>query len=920
MKKSQKSTNKTNIRMGGGDKLTNPKNKKMLLMGLVSLFVVAIISLGTYAIWNSELLTGDSSITTGQIKMSYTETNEITMDNALPMKDEEGKVLTDYFDFQVLSYVKTKGSDNTKRKIDYNIVLEPISVENALNDNEIKVYLTMIENGVETVVVEPTTIDQISDYILNNHEDIFSNNKSEVVTSYRLRSWIDSKVDTSKFSDKKYSYKFRVNVNSGNSAFSSSSVPLDESGANRPLLTSNMIPVYYDDASKEWKKASTTKGDTSNKWYDYDNKMWANAVTVTEVSYIDDITKDKNVSLTNQSIPAIPYTIFTSGGTGINNAKSYTKITVNTKSDGIFNFKATVSSEASYDKLTVMVSKNNGDAVTVANAISGNGVSKVYSDPASVGDVYVITAQYTKDGSNNASKDNGVLEILSYPVNTTITYIDSAAAGGTSGQDWTASGSADASNGVIYGNGITYNDSINKYILNNIERGTISDSLVGKYVCPTVNDMVCDTPYKVVEVSNMITKVDEYKRKGITRSDLINSEPGTIIPMSRINTMWVWVPRYTYTYFNTNTPQEIRIKFERGTRSTGTIKCVDAINQKDSNGNAISETCTDTTNNGLVAGTSTYTHPAFWWDKNDNNIREAGEELKGIWVGKFEVSSDITCTPYDSVAVGTGCNLQTIRPKVLPNADSWMGAQVGTFFNGIYNMRESGNQYGFSTRDETHMMKNMEWGAVAYLSHSKYGVNQEIKLNNCAHFKTGIGSYTVSDWWSTYPCYDNDNKYNGTYGKYASTTGNVYGVYDMSGGSYEYMMSNMVYSNGQQMSGWETDDNHNSAFTGILSDGTTFTGTYAFPSKRYYDKYSYGTSSTEYTRGKLGDATKEMALSKTTHSWYSDYDYFASSSAPWFYRGGYASSGVYAGAFGFDDGYGTAAEEYSSRAVISNLK
>ena len=193
-------------------KKTN-SSKKILLIGFVLLVLIAVISIGTYAIWNSELLTGNSSISTGQIKMSYTETNEITMDNALPMKDEEGKVLTDYFDFQVLSYIKTKDSDSTKRKINYNIILEPITVENALNDNEIKVYLTMVENGIETVVVEPTTIDQISDYILNNHEDMFSNNKGEVVTSYRLRSWIDESVDTSKFNDKKYSYKFRVNIN-----------------------------------------------------------------------------------------------------------------------------------------------------------------------------------------------------------------------------------------------------------------------------------------------------------------------------------------------------------------------------------------------------------------------------------------------------------------------------------------------------------------------------------------------------------------------------------------------------------------------------------------------------------------------------------------------------------------------------------
>ena len=661
-------------------------NKKKVLLVIVSVFLIGLVSIGTYAIFNTDILTGDNTIKTGQIKMSYTETNEITMENALPIKDEEGKVLTNYFDFQVLSYIKTKDSDSTKRKINYNIVLEPITVENPLNDNEIKVYLTKIENGVETVVVEPTTIDQISNYILNNHEDIFSNNKAEVVTSYRLRAWIDSKVDTNKLSEKKYSYKFRVNVNSGN--ITSEIKALDESGANAPELTSNMIPVYYDDASNEWKKADEKNKKSNYKWYDYDNKMWANAVTVTETN----------------------------------------------------------------------------------------------------------------------------------------------------------------------------------------------------------------------------------------RQTYLKADAGTTIPMSDINTMWVWIPRYTYTYLNTNTPQEINIKFESGTNSSGTIKCQDAINQTDSDGKNISETCTDTTNGGLVAGTSTYTHPAFWWDKNDNNIREENEELTGIWVGKFEVSSDTTCTPSNNSVMDSGCNLQTIRPRILPNVTSWRGAQVGTFFNGIYNMRENKNQYGFSTTDETHMMKNMEWGAVAYLSHSKYGINKEITINNCSNFITGIGADEVTASESSTTCTTDKNKYNGTSGVNASTTGNVYGIYDMSGGAIEYTMGNMVWSNGEQTSGYGTSDNYNSAFTGILYDGgTSFTGTYAFPNKRYYDKYSYGTGDMEYTRGKLGDATKEMAPTGRSGNWYSNYAYIVNRVNSWSSRGGNYDSNLNAGLFYFNNLKGNTRYIDSTRAVISNL-
>ncbi len=52
-------------------------------------------------------------------------------------------------------------------------------------------------------------------------------------------------------------------------------------------------------------------------------------------------------------------------------------------------------------------------------------------------------------------------------------------------------------------------------------------------------------------------------------------------------------------------------------------KCVDAINQTDSEGNLISEICTDSTNGSIINGTSTYTHPAFTF---------GDEELTGFWV------------------------------------------------------------------------------------------------------------------------------------------------------------------------------------------------------------------------------------------------------------------------------------------------
>ena len=190
----------------------NDKKKKLTMIGL-SIFALAIVTLGTYALWSQISTTRENTISTGQVKMSYTEVNELTLNNALPMKDEDGKKQTNYFDFKVLSYIKTNANDNTEQKLNYNVILEPLTVTNALSNNEVKVYLTKIENGVETEVIQPTTIDKLNNYILKSQEETFSNNKGEVTTSYRIRAWIDYNVNPDKFNNKSYSYKFRVNVN-----------------------------------------------------------------------------------------------------------------------------------------------------------------------------------------------------------------------------------------------------------------------------------------------------------------------------------------------------------------------------------------------------------------------------------------------------------------------------------------------------------------------------------------------------------------------------------------------------------------------------------------------------------------------------------------------------------------------------------
>ena len=877
----------------------SPSIKISFLLGVVSILLIFIGS--SYAfIFKSAYTSSINKITAGNLVMTLENTTPvISIGNAVPTPDDVAISSSDYYGFTL----KNNGSINAKYKISlinscvvgntYTVGSDSVVAGVCVPTKYIKAGIS--KDGEDYKVLSP---DSSGNIILDS--SVLGKLRN---SSYKLKLWLD--YDTpNEYNVKDKNIIISAKLQLYSEQTTENPVTLDKSGANAPEITNNMIPVYYDSTSAVWRKADINNLDKNNKWYDYDNKMWANAVTIDEVLKRESISNDKSVSLSNGSVPVKTYTSFTSGGYNINNAKSYTKITVNINTAGTFGFKATVSSEASFDKLTVTVSKNGGTATTVASAISGDGTSKTYSNTASVGDVYVITAQYTKDSSGHKYNDNGVLDTFTYPDSTEVTYTDSSTAGGTSGQDWTASGETSSTkSGVKVGNGIAYNVSTKKYYLNEISTTTVSGSLAGKYICPTVTDTTCATPYKILEASSTITKVDEYKMNLMARSDLVNAKLGTEIPMSDINAMWVWIPRYTYTYLYTRTPQEIKIKFESGTNSSGTIRCVDAVT---GGSTTTSQTCADADGN-LKAGTSTYTHPAFTF---------GDDELEGLWVGKFESSA--TEIPTNT---STAESIVVIKPNV--NALTYKA--LSYMFRDARQMEKASNVYGFpqsssttfnwngnltgdTNKIDTHIMRNAEWGAVAYLSHSKYGrctdgTCEEITTNNCSEKITGIGADEVSAGQSSTTCTTDKNKYNGESGLKASTTGNVYGVYDIAGGSYEYTMGNMVNSS-------------NEFYTSSAGNWSTST----HPLEKYYDKYTYNTNMTAYARGRLEDAIKEMMPSVVSgNTWYSDYARFPYSSDPWFRRGGGYYSGVSAGAFGFSYSNGNANSDNSFRVCLDIL-
>ena len=420
-----------------------------------------------------------------------------------------------------------------------------------------------------------------------------------------------------------------------------------------------------------------------------------------------------------------------------------------------------------------------------------------------------------------------------------------------------------------------------------------------------------------VKKADTNTKWYSYEEKRWANAVILKDESksynnGEVIPEEEIESYFVWIPRYRYKLWNVDNVSssgvdesvvhEIEIEFESKSISP-------------SNGSSNGEWLT---------------HPAF-----------TSFDVNGMWVGKFE-------TGYDGATSASGASKNTTEvDKVIvkPNVYSWRNIQVANAFTVSYN---------YQRELESHMMKNTEWGAVAYLSHSIYGISDEIRINNNSSYKTGYASVsepTVD--WPEYKDYGTSSSvtqaYNTTVGYLASTTGNITGVYDMSGGAHEYVMGVQVDNNGLPLSG--RHNIYNSGFNGTLgcptcdttgdnlvsgvdSSITSITNGINLPSSKYYDSYKVNSNGNKKNRI-LGDATGEMGpfgtiqttgpteqcgetgiCNRLISSWYGDSSWCVYSSTPWFYRGGYYSSGSGAGAFYFSYSYGHASSNISFRLVL----
>ena len=313
--------------------------------------------------------------------------------------------------------------------------------------------------------------------------------------------------------------------------------------------------------------------------------------------------------------------------------------------------------------------------------------------------------------------------------------------------------------------------------------------------------------------------------------------------------MWVWIPRYAYSItsgYHSSSTGNIEVEFMKGLTN---------------------ETSTGRTSFDNVSGQGKWNiHPAFNY----------GQIVSGLWVAKFEASN-------------SGGKI-----KIVPGVQSWRDITVNDIYTNCLNYNKTLN---------SHMMKNDEWGAVAYLSKSKYGKqNKEVWINNSSNFITGSAGNSTNANADT----GTTNDYTSAQGVKASTTGTVHGVYDMSGGAWEYIAAYV-----------------NNGHDNLTKHGASLANSNDAKTKNVYSTGSSDSYENNYNAnsGKYGDVVYETSENgnASNSSWYDDYSYFPNRSSPFFSRGGCYNSDASAGVFCFYRNYGDSDSLFSFRPVLVAL-
>ncbi len=277
--------------------------------------------------------------------------------------------------------------------------------------------------------------------------------------------------------------------------------------------------------------------------------------------------------------------------------------------------------------------------------------------------------------------------------------------------------------------------------------------------------------YKNQKWANAVFTKNQELREKILSSDgksIKQEAVDAIIEMEDIHSMWVWIPRYSYKIYSLS---------NGGEQNVGKVD----IN--------FSEKLSEKTDDGFIQ------HKAFEFGNT---------QLSGFWFAKFQAGTD--------ELVNNDTLLENANIYFKPDKLAVIDVSLKTAFEKC-RMMEISNELGFAKETgydfnigdtltennniNIHLTKGLEYGAVAYLATSIYGKTgnedylkeeKEVYPNsNSGTYSTGYtgrssGAASASK---------GDYKYSiAKLGTGASTTGNIYGVYDMAGRRRNILMSN----------------------------------------------------------------------------------------------------------------------------------
>ena len=865
------------------------QNKLILIIFMIS--IILIITGVTYSLYEI-LFTGrkEQVIDAGGIVFKYNETSDgLILDNNSILDDTDGKSQEKYFDFEISL------TSNKNTSINYIIAIDENDISTLTND-KVKVYLTNQDN-IE--IVNPISISQLEvDVNKNNYKKLYNKqiNQGEKHL-YRLRTWIDDTKDlyTSTSNDGNHTlemkdviYKFKVNVytvvNNEETITTGADtlIKLTDNKDNSGLYTithpkDSTLQIGATEDITEYRY----RGANPKNYVTFNNETWR----IIGIFPTDDGTgkiENRIKIIKDQSIGgkfwdtgksnnwARPATLNTElNTTYLNSLDSTSKSMIGNTKYYLGGYNATL--QIQKDVMYQYERKINGSTYYYgSNPNSGVGkLALMYASDYG----YAVSDECTQNlynYNNTICKNNNWLfkgnaewmlpQGVSYSGYAFV--LDSR---GNIGVGAIVNDNQFAVRPVLYlkpdvkiivGHGTStdpYVIGINQKDTSGANTPVLASNMVPVYYDDSKNVWKCADKenkdsltrwyhydYKMWANAVTINYSDSSIKNRYFNSDgTLKIKPGEEVLMDDITTMWVWIPR-----FNATTPSN----YNGGTQAKPNAIDVTFVKQN--------ETALD----------------AFTF---------GNKELSGFWYGKFEISH--TTLTSSETNDNLGCNNETCSNAngiiIKPNVTSLTRNNVSNFFYASRSMEQTGNSFGFvSSEVDTHMSKNNEWGAVAYLTHSIYGrctnstTCTEVGINNNEGYITGYGAPAGSSNSVT------NGAYNTTLGKDASTTKNIYGIYDMSGGRYEYVMG--VYNNAKSSSGFNS-----------------------LPDSKYYNNYI----TTEYQGHALYG----------TKGWYYDGNDVLDTIKSWYTRGGVYNSGATAGVFNYYTYYGGTAY-YSTRFVITN--